>query len=438
MIIDADGHVLTSYQAVKAWELFKKQLVTICPTIDQYTEPRCTMRAVVIKTSPAHDLALLQIRSTYLGDDWMTIEERMLRQSFAFPFTKVHTTATTESVELGEELALVGYPSNAGATLTYTKSSVTGFQRRSQKTAFLPWLVKTESKFTSANIGGAAFSLDGRLIGMPTHASGTKESLGQVISLPVMNAFLKEALGNDYVLGNTSPRLREPLVGVHNGALKTLACPEFASYETSSKTCRCRTGFFAVGTTCMVGQVYCRLRFPGLGTYDGFLKQCLCPSANGGTKTCTLPKNTPVPPPIKPTPEAACKAIKHSVWSTSKKSCDCVTGFRWNKNKTLCESIPKPTPPPSCPALASYNTTTKSCVCSNPFTLNTKKDTCIFVGKPTTIVQLQRCEFIGKYANMLYYPKGHSIIKQMTYLGKHCFATEQEVKNAKFKRTTTK
>lgn len=440
VIIDADGRILTSYQAVKAWEPFKKQPVTVCPTIDPYSEPRCTMRAVVLKTSPAHDLALLQIQSMYYGDDWMTIEERLLRQSFALPFSRIHATATTESVDLGEELALVGYPSTGGATLTYTKSSVTGFQRRAQKTTTLPWLIKTETKFTNMNIGGAAFTLDGDFVGMPTHASGTKESLGHVISLPVINTFLKEALGNDYVLGKTPLRLREPLVGVQNGVLKASVCPEFANVDGNSKTCRCRTGFFAVGNTCIVGQVYCPLRFPGSGTYDGFLKQCLCPTTNGGSETCAMPKpatkpNASTP---KPTAETACNATKHATWSTAKKSCDCTNGYHWNKNATLCEANPKPIAPPSCPALAAYNAAVNACVCTKPYTLNTKKDTCIFVGKPSTITQLQRCEFIGKYANKRYYPKGHSIIKQMTYVGKQCFATEADAQKATFKRTTTK
>ncbi len=440
IIIDADGRVLTSYQAVKAWEKFKKQPITVCPTIDPYLEPRCTMRAIVLKTSPGHDLALLQIQSIAQSDVWMTIEERMLRQSFAFPFSRIHTTATTESVDLGEELALIGYPSVGGATLTYTKSSVTGFQRRTQKTSSAPWLIKTESKFTSTNIGGAAFTLAGDFIGMPTHASGTKESLGQVISLPVIAAFLKDALGKEYVQGTSHAYLQAPLVGIQNGLLKTSSdCPEFASSERNSKACRCRPGFFAVGNACILGQVYCPLRFPDKGAYDPFVKQCLCPNAGGGTSVCALPTApaTPKPAPV-PTPTQACSAIKNTVWNATKKTCDCKTGYGWNKNKTACEGLPKPVPPPTCPALATYSTTTKACVCTKPYSLNGKKDACIFVGKPATIAQLQRCEFIGKLANKLYYPKGHSIIKQMTYLGKQCFATEADAQTAKFKRTTTK
>ncbi len=369
----------------------------------------------------------------------MSIEEQHLRQPQTLSFVRIHPTTTTELVELGDDLAIAGYPSTGGATLTYTKSSITGFVRKSQKSTSVPWLIKTESKFTSTAIGGAAFTEDGLFVGMPTHASGTKEALGHVISLPVIISFMKEALGPDALLNTRTLARAEPLVGVHNGALRTSICPEFASYEAGTKSCRCRPGFYAVGSTCLLGQTYCSLRFPGKGTYDGFLKQCLCPNAAGGTSACALPTApaTPKPAPV-PTPTQACSAIKNTVWNATKKTCDCKTGYGWNKNKTACEALPKPVPPPTCPALATYSTTTKACVCTKPYSLNGKKDACIFVGKPATIAQLQRCEFIGKLANKLYYPKGHSIIKQMTYLGKQCLATEADAQTAKFKRATTK
>jgi hypothetical protein len=438
IVIDGDGHVLTSYQAVKAWEAFKKQPITICPTTDPFIEPRCTHQAVVIKLSQAHDLALLQIRSVQHNGSWMSIEEKQLRQPQALPFVRIHPTTTTELVELGEDLAIVGYPSTGGTTLTYTKSSVTGFVRKPNKTASLPWLLKTESKFTSTAIGGAAFTNEGVFVGMPTHTSGTKEALGHVITLPIIISFMKDALGADALLSTRTLLRAEPLVGVQNGDLRTSICPEFATYEGGTKSCRCRPGFYAIGSTCMLGQTYCSLRFPGNGTYDGFLKQCLCPNAKGGTSVCALPApSTPKPAPA-PTPAQLCTAKTNATWNAAKKSCDCKTGYRWNTGKTACEAIPKPVPPPSCPALATYNSSTKACVCSKPYSLNAKKDACIFIGKPSTIAQLQHCEFIGKTANKLYYPKGHSIIKQMTYLGKQCFATELDAQKAKFKRTTTK
>lgn len=437
IIIDSDGHILTSYQAIKPWEGFKKQPIIVCSTIDPFTEPRCTMRAVVRKASALHDLALLQVQSIHHEDSWMTIEERMLRGSFSLPFSRIHTTATTELVELGEELALIGYPATGGTTMTYTKTSVTGFQKRQHSTTTIPWLIKTESKFTSTNIGGAAFSLNGIFLGMPTHTSGTKESLGHIISLPVISTFLKEALGKDYVLGKKIPALQGPLVGIHNGKLQTTMCPEFATLESGGKACRCRAGFFAIGNTCMAGQVYCPLRFSNVSSYDGFIKQCLCPNANGGSTSCTLPKpiSPPNPSTPKPTPEAMCAAMKNAAWNAKQKSCDCNAKYRWNAKKTACEIISTPIPSPTCPSLGSYNTSTRSCVCAKPFVLNQKKDACIFIGKPMNTLHLQRCEFIGKFANMLYYPKGHSVIKQMTHVGKQCFATEEEAKKSKFKRT---
>lgn len=442
--IDADGRVLTSYAAVRPWEGIKKQPITLCATKDTSSEPKCTWQATLIKTNPTLDLALLQIRTIYVNDRWMPVEEFALRSSFAFTPVKAVATSSKELVNLGDTIWIAGYPTAGGSTITTNKTSATGFKTRTQKKTSLPWMVKADMIFGAGQTGGAAFSDTGAFVGIPAFAATSANQFGAIIGIPAINVFLNEALGADYQLGKTSFVFKKPLVGVHAGTVPTTSCPDFSSMNGNTKTCACNPGFFAVGNACIQGAIYCSLRFPATGTYDGFLKQCRCPTANDGSKECALPA-TSTPKPVTPATSTstkpvaatttvltilqnACKSVANASWNTTSKACECKKGFSFNRLHTACVAIPKIT----CPANASLDTKANACTCAKPYSMNAAKSACILVGKPTTKAQLTSCEVIGNTTTKKYYLKGHAIIKWMTFKGKTCFANEAAAKKAKY------
>lgn len=132
-------------------------------------------------------------------------------------------------------------------------------------------------------------------------------------------------------------------------------------------------------------------------------------------------------------------------------SCGCSAGYRWNDTKTACIAN-TPAPATQCAGGATLNIF-GSCVCPDGYFLDTGLNICskiitetppavisqpvasnFFIGIPKNKIDLFNCSIIGKKANHLYYLRGSKVIKQMTYVGKECFATEQDAKNKKYRK----
>ena len=76
----------------------------------------------------------------------------------------------TEVLALGERIFILGYPGSGGLTITHTSGSYSGLDTRWDHEFY-----KTDATVNHGNSGGAAFTEDGRFIGVPT--AGTLEEL---------------------------------------------------------------------------------------------------------------------------------------------------------------------------------------------------------------------------------------------------------------------
>ncbi|HEY9233058.1 MAG TPA: trypsin-like peptidase domain-containing protein, partial [Blastocatellia bacterium] len=94
-----------------------------------------------------YDLALLRIRADNSTAKPLTLTALELGDS--------------ESVRLLDDLIIIGYPEKGGASVTLSAGVVEGRDRLGQ------W-IKTDARVIHGNSGGAAVSLDGKLIGIPT------------------------------------------------------------------------------------------------------------------------------------------------------------------------------------------------------------------------------------------------------------------------------
>jgi S1-C subfamily serine protease len=96
------------------------------------------------------DLALLRVQTDADGN--------ALPKAFTFPTLEI---ADSESINLLDDLFIIGYPEKGGLTVTVNRGVVEG------KDDLSNW-IKTDARLIHGNSGGAAVDVEGKLIGVPT------------------------------------------------------------------------------------------------------------------------------------------------------------------------------------------------------------------------------------------------------------------------------
>jgi S1-C subfamily serine protease len=157
-ILTAKGHILTNFHVVgdpKTGKIYNAKgtiYVAVSPT-DLKGAPQVQYIAEVARSDRDHDLALLKIRAT--------------RDGKALPAALGLTTlpvGDSDSVSIGDELSIIGFPGLGGDTVTFTKGAVSGFLSAEG------W-IKTDAEINSGNSGGAAINRAGQLVGVPSAAA---------------------------------------------------------------------------------------------------------------------------------------------------------------------------------------------------------------------------------------------------------------------------
>ena len=174
-IMDAEaGYILTNFHVMGDKEkakLYNKQgiaIVGIMPT-DLKGAPVLKYVAQVINGDPENDLAVLQIVG--LLDD----------AKAALP-TNLGLTAinrgNSDDLLIGDSIAVFGYPSLGGDTVSFSDGKVSGFLDDDQDAVY-EWL-KTNSEINPGNSGGLAINADGSFIGIPTAVVSDQEVSGKI------------------------------------------------------------------------------------------------------------------------------------------------------------------------------------------------------------------------------------------------------------------
>ncbi len=97
------------------------------------------------------------------------------------PFASV-PVGDSDAVEIGDSLRILGYPGIGGATVTFTNGVVSGFASQTG-IGERSW-IKTDATIAGGNSGGAAFDLNGRLVGIPTQAAAS--DTGEIVDCRVI------------------------------------------------------------------------------------------------------------------------------------------------------------------------------------------------------------------------------------------------------------
>jgi putative serine protease PepD len=157
-VLTAKGHILTNYHVVgdpRTGRLYNAKgtiYVAVSPA-DLKGAPQVRYVAEVARSDQGRDLALLKIRATREG--------KPLAADLGLTALPV---GDSDSVAIGDELSIIGFPGLGGDTVTYTKGSVSGFLTAEG------W-IKTDAEINSGNSGGAAINRAGQLVGIPSAAA---------------------------------------------------------------------------------------------------------------------------------------------------------------------------------------------------------------------------------------------------------------------------
>lgn len=122
-------------------------------------------------------------------------------QNMVFPFVDVFSFDANH-MQLGEGIEVLGYPSIGGSTLTYVTGVMSGFN---------DVFIKTTAPIEYGNSGGAAYTLGGEFIGIPTAViAGRLNSIGLILNVNYIKSWLQSLLGDRYIesVTETSPPLK--------------------------------------------------------------------------------------------------------------------------------------------------------------------------------------------------------------------------------------
>lgn len=162
-LLSEDGWILTNAHVVLG---DVDATVVVSLSLDSTLPPQELLRGTVAEIDEERDLALVHVDSGMYGQP--------IPPQWRLPTIEL---GSAQSLEVGDPLWVVGYPSTGGTgsrvSISATRGIVSGFER-----ADFGILIKTDAEITEGNSGGAALDEHGRLIGVPS--SVVENGAGQI------------------------------------------------------------------------------------------------------------------------------------------------------------------------------------------------------------------------------------------------------------------
>lgn len=183
-VITRAGHVLTNFHVLgdpDTGVLFNRAgaVFIAVSSPDVHSEPEMAYRAEIEEIDRINDLALLRIVAQQ--------DNSPLPAGFDMVSMPL---GDSETVRIGDELTILGYPGLGGQSITLTRGSVSGFIRAEN-------FIKTDAEINPGNSGGAAVNKTGELVGIPTAGAVDDEfpgKLGLVRPINQARALIDRAL----------------------------------------------------------------------------------------------------------------------------------------------------------------------------------------------------------------------------------------------------
>ena len=176
-VLDREGFILTNAHVVQEETGFfnRDGFVGIALTDDvrAYSQPQYLAR--VMASDDALDLALVQLVAELDGTPLRTM-----------PALSPAQIGDADSLRLGDDINILGFPGVGGDTITFTSGKVSGFIDE-DRDGLTDW-IKTDALVNHGNSGGTAVDAQGRMIGVPTAKIGGEDNDQMFFLRPVNSA----------------------------------------------------------------------------------------------------------------------------------------------------------------------------------------------------------------------------------------------------------
>ncbi|MFH1047217.1 MAG: serine protease [Patescibacteria group bacterium] len=174
-IVDPNGLVMTNQHLLVSKDGSMIQFCGVGFTTNIEQPPTIEFIAEFTATDHELDLAILEIVENMDGKEMPLV----------FPALSLEgVTHAAQSLKLGDEIYIAGYPGIGAETFTFTQGVVSGRVGKN--------LIKTSALIDSGTSGGAAFDGNGNYVGLPTAAArgDIGGSLGYLIAGDIVDTFL--------------------------------------------------------------------------------------------------------------------------------------------------------------------------------------------------------------------------------------------------------
>ena len=162
-IVEASGIILTNAHVVWNDPECPYQLLGVAVTTATDRPPELMYLGEVAAFDEFLDLAVVRISSDIDSGELPDLN---------LPFVALGNSST---VDLGDELRILGFPGIGGDTITFTEGVVSGFVAERGVDATRAW-IKTDATIAGGNSGGMAVNDAGELVGVPTTAGAGDEA----------------------------------------------------------------------------------------------------------------------------------------------------------------------------------------------------------------------------------------------------------------------
>lgn len=132
-----------------------------------------------------------------------------------YPYINIWDS-NSDSLQFGNKVEAIGFPSIGGSTITYTSGDFSGFGSNSDGTQNY---IKSTAQLEHGNSGGAAYNSKGEFIGIPTMVVvGTLNSLSYILTVNSIKGWLLGKLGQQYKeeIIEQKPVVQKPKIIIQN------------------------------------------------------------------------------------------------------------------------------------------------------------------------------------------------------------------------------
>jgi S1-C subfamily serine protease len=167
-IISPDGFILTNAHVAMGDRSYPAEELLIKLTVAEDQSPEASFYAEVVQADENLDIAVLRPSTDLKGN-------AIDRSSLNLPYVSL---GDSDSLHLGDDIVILGYPGIGGDTVTLTSGEVSGFT--SEEGYGNRAFIKTSATIAGGNSGGLAIDSTNHLVGIPTQV-GAGEETGDIV-----------------------------------------------------------------------------------------------------------------------------------------------------------------------------------------------------------------------------------------------------------------